>query len=132
MQWIREKILTWQFKFIAPITIILIVISVASCDIVGPHKKFKIARVKSDYFYSYVTGHLKPLLEKRGYHIEVFEAINAFEANELVAKGTADLTFINNHSFSISDNIKFNTSDLRTVVPLATTVALYFYQGYFT
>lgn len=77
-------------------------------------------QVKSDYFYSYVTGHLKPFLEKRGYHIEVLEAINAFEANDMVAKGTADLTFINNHSVSISDNIKFNASDLRTVVPLAT------------
>lgn len=35
MKWIREKILTWQFKFIAPTTILLIIILVASCDIVS-------------------------------------------------------------------------------------------------
>ena len=120
MQWIREKILTWQFKFIGTTMILLIIIIIASCDIVAPQKKFTIAQVKTDYFYSYVTGHLKPFLEKRGYRIEVVQAKNAFDANEMVAKGVADLTFINNHSISISDNIEFNASDLRTVVPLAT------------
>lgn len=120
MQWIREKVNTWQFRFISIITILFIIIIVASCDIVAPQKKFIIAQVKADYFYTYVTSHLKPFLENRGYRIEIAEAKNAIEANDMVAKGTADLTFVNNHSVSISDNVEFSASDLRTITPLAT------------
>jgi TRAP-type uncharacterized transport system substrate-binding protein len=120
MQWIQKKISTWQFRFISVLTILSIILIVASCDIATPQKKFILAQVKNDYFYSYVTGHLKPFLEKRGYHIEIVEAKNAIEANDMVAKGAADLTFINNHSVSISDNVEFSASDLRTITPLAT------------
>jgi len=125
-QWIREKMLTWQFKFIGTTMILLIIIIVASCDIVAPQKKFTIAHVKTDYFYSYVAGHLKPFLEKQGYRIEVVQASTAFEANEMVANGVADLTFINNHSVTVSDKLKSNASELRTVVPLATRLLFAF------
>ena len=126
MQWIREKIVASQFKLIVPVSILLIILVAAGCDIVTPQKEFKIAQVKADYFYSYITGHLKPFLEKQGYQIEVLEAKNAFEANDMVAKGAADLTFINNHSISVSNNIEFNASELRTVMPLATRLLFAF------
>ena len=90
------------------------------CDIYKPQKSYRIAVPKKDYFYHYVSSHIKPFLEHNGYNIEIIEAENALDANRLVARREADLTFINNHSVTITNKIGEETGRLRTLLPLTT------------
>lgn len=90
------------------------------CDIAKPKKDFRLAIPENDYFYNYMEGHLKPFLESKGFRIEVIKAVSSIEANQKVARGEADLAFINNHSVAVSEILGGETGRLRTVLPLTT------------
>lgn len=75
---------------------------------------------EKDYFYNYMEGHLKPFLESQGFRIEVTKAASSIEAHRMVAKGEADLAFVNNNTVAISEILGRETGRLRTVLPLAT------------
>jgi len=89
-----------------------------SCDFYSPQKSFKLAISKTDYSYNYSAEHLKTFLEEGGYDIEIIPAVNAIEANRMVALGEADLTFVMNHSNFIPQAIGSEVSNLRTIMPL--------------
>jgi hypothetical protein len=100
-----------------PIVLALITIS---CDIAKPKKSFRLVVSEHDYFYNRMTSHLKPFLESNGYKIEIVKAATSIEANNMVAHGEADITFINNHSHSISQKLGIAAGRLRTVMPMST------------
>lgn len=99
---------------------VIISIAVVSCDIYKPQKEFRLAVSDRDYYYNYITSHLKPFLENNGYKIEVIKAANTIEANRMVARNEADLCFINNHSVTVSEVIGEEAGRLRSVLPLTT------------
>jgi TRAP-type uncharacterized transport system substrate-binding protein len=116
-------------KFIVGIVSTLIVfISLAvlpvSCDFAKPKTKFKLAIPKTEYFYSYIAGHLKPYLERQGYELSIVDAENTLEANQMVANGEADLTLVNNHSTTIALKLDNDASQLRAVMPITTRILL--------
>ena len=89
-----------------------------SCDIFTPQNRFKIAVPENDFTYNNSAGHLKECLEKGGFRSERVPAVNAIEANQMVAKGEADLTFAMNLSDFIPETIGANAGKLRTLVPM--------------
>src|SRR5688572_29364317 len=74
----------------------------ASCDFTKPKKKFRLVVPKTEYFYNYMTDHLKPFLERQGYEISIIPCDSVLEAARMVAEGEADLTFVNNHSTTVA------------------------------
>jgi len=98
--------------------IILLTVLLAGCDYYTPQKSFKLAISEADYSYNYSAEHLKTFLEKGGFKIEIVPAVNAIEANIMVAVGEADLTFVMNHSNFIPQVIGSEVSNLRTILPL--------------
>lgn len=91
---------------------------VAGCDLISPEKRFKLAVPDQDYSYQYSAKHLKAFLESGGFEIEIVSAENAIDANEMVAKGEADLTFAMDSSEFIPEAIGPDAAKLRTIVPL--------------
>lgn len=67
-----------------------------------------------------MSGHLKPFLESKGYQVNIIKAKTSIEATLLVAKGEADLAFINNHSVAVSEKLGTESGRLRTVLPITT------------
>ncbi len=102
------------------LTLIAMALIVISCDIAKPKKSLRLAVGENDYFYSRMASHLQPFLETNGFRIDVVNATSAIEANRMVARGEADITFINNHSHLISEKLGKETGRLRTVMPMAT------------
>jgi len=98
--------------------IILLTILLAGCDYYTPQKSFKLAISETDYSYNYSAEHFKTFLEAGGFNIEIVPAANAIEANRMVAKGEADLTFVMNQSNFIAHEVGHEISNLRTILPL--------------
>jgi len=111
------------YFFLTLITISLILIG---CDLAKPQKRFRLAVPESDYFYNRMASHLKPFLEKYGYEIKIVKATTSIDANRMVSVGEADLTFINNHSYSLSQAGDVQVGSLRAITPLATRIFLAF------
>lgn len=88
-----------RYFFLTMLATTLIMIG---CDIAKPQKSFRVAVVEYDYFYNRMATHLKSFLEKNGYKIDIVKAGTSIDANGMVARGEADITFINNHSSTIS------------------------------
>jgi len=110
--------------------LVLIILAIStllpSCDIYKPQKKFRLAVPEKDYFYNYMASHLKPFLERNGYQIELVNAPTTIEANRMVARGEADLCFINNHSVPLTQLMGAETGKLRSVLPLTTRLLFVF------
>jgi len=111
------------YPFFILITITLMVIS---CDIAKPQKSFRLAVPENDYHYNRMSSHLKSFLENNGYKIDIVKAGTSIDANRMVARGEADITFINNHSNTISQELGSESGRLRTIMPLATRLFLAF------
>jgi hypothetical protein len=107
-------------KQIFAIGFIVLLITVVSCDIYKPQKEFRLAVSDQDYFYNYMTSHLKPFLENNGYDIEILKTASTIESNRMVARGEADLAFINNHSVPVTEALGAESGNLRAVLPLTT------------
>jgi TRAP-type uncharacterized transport system substrate-binding protein len=106
--------------------LVVVAVNFIGCDIVKPKKKFRLATCEHDYFYHRMASHLKPFLESKGFEIDLVQANNSIEANAMVARGEADITFVNNHSHAISKELGTESGMLRTVMPLATRLFLAF------
>lgn len=106
--------------------LIVITLVVIGCDLAKPQKRFRLAVSEGDYFYNRMAYHLEPFLEKYGYEIEIAKATTSIDANRMVSIGEADLAFINNHSYSISQTEEVQVGRLRTITPLATRIFLAF------
>ncbi len=104
----------------------VVALFVFGCDIAKPQKSFRLAVPEKDYFYNRMASHLEPFLEKYGYEIEIVKATTSIDANKMVSVGEADLAFINNHSYSISQAADVQVGRLRTITPLATRIFLAF------
>lgn len=113
-----------KVKYILHSVTIMFILS--GCDIAKPQKNFKLAIPEQDYFYNYMSSHLKPLLDNKGYRISIIKAENSIEANRMVARGEADLAFINNHSVPVSEKLGVESGRLRTVLPLTTRLLFAF------
>lgn len=108
------------------VPIILLLAITGGCDLYRPQQSFRLAIPEKDYFHNYMANHLRPFLERHGYHIEMVTAPTAIEANRLVASGKADLCFLNNHSVPITNALGPETGTLRTVLPLTTRLLFAF------
>lgn len=106
--------------------VLLIILIVIGCDIYRPQKSFVLAVPEKDTFYKNTAAIVIPFLERNGYQIETVQAPSAAEANRLVATGAADLTFANNVSASLDDQLGQDASNLRSLVPLAKRLCLAF------
>lgn len=73
---------------------------------------------ENDFSYHTSSLHLVSFLENGGFNVEIVPAENAVEANRLVARGEADLTFIMNHSGFIPDELGSEAGKLRTISPM--------------
>ncbi|MEJ1238329.1 TAXI family TRAP transporter solute-binding subunit [Chryseolinea sp. T2] len=104
----------------------LIALTVVSCDIYHPQKRFRIAVPKTDVLYNTMLSHVKSLLERAGYEISVVYTDRNIEANQLVAKGEADLAFVNNVSSHIIEGLGDDASELRCVLPMTKRALLGF------
>ncbi len=100
--------------------LLAVAIFMSGCDIARPKKNFRLVIPEKDYFYNYISSHLKPFLDSKGYKISIIEAENSIEANRLVATGEADLAIINNNSVPLSEKLGVQSGRLRTVLPLST------------
>lgn len=97
-----------------------------SCDLINPQKKFILAIPEDDIGYQYAGKHLSEFLENDGFEVEIRSVPTSIVANELVAKGEADLTFIKNHSLFLPESMEVSPIELRTLMPLYTTLMLLF------
>lgn len=118
-------------KFIVGISLallvfILLVVVPVGCDFTRPQKKFRLAVPKSEYFYNYISGHLKPVLERNGYQIEIVPAENTLAAHQMVARGEAELTLVNNHSTTVALKLGEEASQLRTIMPITSRILFAF------
>ncbi|HEX6223452.1 MAG TPA: hypothetical protein VFZ52_03530 [Chryseolinea sp.] len=104
----------------------LVAIGVASCDIYRPQKNFRLAVPKNDALYGYILSHLRTLLEQNGYEVTVLSTDRNIDANRMVARGEADLAFINNVSSHIVEALGVEGGRLRTVVPITRRALLGF------
>lgn len=100
------------------LTLFLISITLVCCDIYRPQKHFRIAIPKNDILYNTIFTHIKSLLEQNGYDITVVYIDRNIEANRLVARGDADLAFVNNVSSHIIEALSGEAAALRTVLPI--------------
>lgn len=103
-----------------------IALTLLSCDFTSPQRTFRLAVPKTEYFYNYVAGHLKPFLERKGYQITIVPAESTLEANQMVAEGKAELAMVNNHSTTIALELGDNAGQLRTVIPLTSRLLFVF------
>jgi TRAP-type uncharacterized transport system substrate-binding protein len=90
----------------------------SGCDIFRPKTTYKLAVPENDYSYNISAQHLVSLLKEGGFKIEIIPTKNAIEANQLVAQGKADLTFIMNHSEFIPEKLGSQAGKLRTICPM--------------
>jgi TRAP-type uncharacterized transport system substrate-binding protein len=100
------------------LVLIIISLTLLSCDFTNPQKTFRLAVPKTEYFYNYIAGHLKPFLEKNGYQITIVPAENTLEANQMVVEGKAELAMVNNHSTTVALKLRDTAGQLRTIMPL--------------
>lgn len=114
------------FKIIILSVILFPALIIIGCDYYKPKKSFRFAIPENDYIYGYMFSHIKPLLEQNGYSISVVSAERNIEANQLVAEGKADLTFVNNVSSHIAEALGSKSTELRNVLPLAQRALLGF------
>lgn len=98
----------------------------AACDLIRPQKKFILAIPEDDIGYQYAGQHLSEFLQQDGFEVEIQTVPTAILANELVAKGEADFTFIKNHSLFLPESMKVSPNELRTLMPLYTNLMLLF------
>lgn len=108
----------------ALVNLICLIFLLSSCDLIHPKKKFKLAIATDDESYLYAGNHLKLFLEQGEFQIEVINVENAIAANEMVARGDADLTFVRNHSLFIPEVLQEAPANLRTLLPLYTNLML--------
>ena len=118
-------------KFIVGlVTMLLVFISLAiipvSCDFTKPKKHFRLAVPKTEYFYKYIADHLKPFLDRQDYEIAIVPAGSTLEAAQMVARGKADLTLVNNHSTTIALKLGDEASQLRAVMPITSRLLFVF------
>ncbi|MGC3944372.1 MAG: hypothetical protein QM762_07625 [Chryseolinea sp.] len=106
--------------------LVLIALTVLSCDIYHPQKSFLIAVPKTDLQVNTMFTHVKSLLERNGYKISVIYTDRNVEANRLVAQGKADLAFVNNVSSHIIEALAEDAGELRCVLPLTRRALLGF------
>lgn len=97
---------------------LLILLLMTSCDFFSPQKSFRLAIPKNDYSYNSSAQHLVSFLQEGGFRVDIIETDNAIEANRLVARGEADLTFIMNHSSFIPQALGSEAGNLRTISPM--------------
>jgi TRAP-type uncharacterized transport system substrate-binding protein len=88
---------------------------ISSCDNFRPQKSFRIAVPNGDYSYTTSSAHLKSFLENGGFKVQIIETDNAITANQMVADGDADLTFIMNNSDFIPNMLSGQVGSLRTI-----------------
>lgn len=105
---------------------LLFVLGVSGCDIYKPQISFRLAIPEKDYFYNYMASHLVPFLEENGYRITIVRAASSIEANRLVAQGKADLSFVNNHSVPLAEELGEESGNLRSILPLTTRLLFAF------
>lgn len=98
------------------------------CDFIAPKKKYRLAVPEQDYSYNYAASHLKGFLQQGEFDIEIITVSNVVEANEMVSNGTADLTFVLNHSMFIPGELGEHSGKLRTILPLCTRLMFFFGQ----
>ena len=101
-----------------------VLFGLSTCDFISPQKRFRIAVGGSDFTYSYMAGHLEQLLKENGYGVTIIRTANALEANKLVARGEADLTFLMNSSMFVPSVLGEEAGRLRTIVPLTERLML--------
>jgi TRAP-type uncharacterized transport system substrate-binding protein len=100
----------------------LLLVFASGCDILTPNKTFRLAISRQSEYYHYIANHLAPMLSSRGYRLQIVEADNAFAASEIVSRGDADLTLLNNFSYPVAESLNERASQLRTILPIATRV----------
>ncbi len=105
-------------KYLSSLGILLLAVILIRCDIYQPQRKFIIAVPRNDAFYTTMVGHVKSFLESNGYQIAVAYTDRNIEANQLVARGQADLAFVNNVSSHIAEELSGDAGMLRSVLPL--------------
>lgn len=103
---------------------IVLVCVCTSCDLIRPQDRFTLAIPEDDIGYQYAGQHVREFLENGDFEIEIVSVSTAIEANEMVAKGEADLTFIKNHSLFLPEALKVSPTELRTLMPLYTNLML--------
>ena len=108
----------------SPFIISFLFLFAVSCDLVKPQQTFKLAIPTDDEGYAYASEHLKQFLELGGFEIEVVNVSNAIEANEMVARGDADLTFVKNHGLFVPEALDVSPTSLRTLMPFYTNLML--------
>jgi TRAP-type uncharacterized transport system substrate-binding protein len=116
----------FRVGFVSFLLIVSLAIIPLSCDFVKPQHRFRLAIPEKEYFYNYMSEHLKPFLERYGYDITIVKAENTVEANRMVATGQADLALVNNHSTTIAVALGSEAGHLRTVLPLTTRLMFAF------
>ena len=107
------------------IKLLILIFLFVSCDSFSPQKCFKIAVPLSDYSYTHSAKHLEQFLNNGGFNITIVNAENAVDANNMVANGDADLTFIMNHSTFIPSEVE-KSRNLRSILPLFTRLFFLF------
>ncbi|MCA4900213.1 MAG: ABC transporter substrate-binding protein [Bacteroidota bacterium] len=100
--------------------IIFLTMLLHSCDIYAPKRAYTLVVPDHDYFYNYVTGQIVPFFQENGIAVKVLTAASVVEANRMVARGEADLCFVNNHSIPVPEEIGVEAGRLRTLLPITT------------
>jgi TRAP-type uncharacterized transport system substrate-binding protein len=95
--------------------VIIGALMLTSCNNFHTKKSFRLAVPKGDYSYTTSSAHLKSFLESGGYKVQIIETENAIAANQLVADGDADLTFVMNNSDFIPKMLTGQVGGLRTI-----------------
>lgn len=111
-------------KYLIPLLIALLV----SCDVLYRQRNLKLALAKNDYTATYCSSHLKQFLEAGGYRVEIIPVNSTIEANAMVARGEADLSFVLNHSLFMPQSLGLESDNLRTIVPIFQP-AMYFFSS---
>lgn len=104
----------------------VVLFGLSTCDFVAPRKSYRIAVGGNDFTYSYMAGHLEQLMKKKGYEVTVVKTANTLEANAMVARGDAELTFLMNSSMFVPSVLGEQAGKLRTVVPITERLLLLF------
>jgi TRAP-type uncharacterized transport system substrate-binding protein len=106
--------------------ILLLAFVLSGCDLASPQKTFRLAVSGKDYYYGYVSDHVRPFLERSGFKVTLVRASNAIEAARMVANASADLALLNNHSTSVAGTLGADAGELRTILPITSRLLLSF------
>ena len=107
-------------------TVFIAMVFLGSCDIISPEKTFLIAVPEADFTYNTSAKHLQKFLRNGGFELEIVFTSTAIEANQMVADGNADLTFVMNHSDFIPETIGVSARNLRTIAPMFNRLSFLF------